>query len=153
MATAFLVAAAALSAISSIKQGIDQRNAAKHKASLIEDETRIQANQKAQQLRLLLSEQQQRYAKSGVTLEGSPLLVMTDTRKQGVQEINDLVSFGFDKADVTRQEGRDAFVSGIISGAAKLGGAGYQLSGGAGEYDPNGATAKYQKKMLAQMKE
>lgn len=115
MATGFLVAMTALSAATSIKQGIDERNAAKRQAGLMEEETRIAAMNKTNDLKRLEGAQRLAYAKSGVTLEGSPLLVLNETHNQGTREIDNLLTSGYTKAEYTRLAGRDAFVAGVLN--------------------------------------
>lgn len=68
------------------------------------------------------------YMASGVTLEGSPLLVMEQTRIKGQENISEIIAGGESSANATLQEGRlrsqqlkatgrSSFISGLTSGA------------------------------------
>jgi hypothetical protein len=46
------------------------------------------------------------YMKSGVSLAGSPLLVMEETRRKGAENIDEILRAGRSSADSVRQEGR-----------------------------------------------
>lgn len=71
------------------------------------------------------------YMKSGVTLEGSPLLVMEETRAKGADNISEILTAGQAGATAAQMEGRiqatqatsagrSAFISGFGSAANSL---------------------------------
>ncbi len=71
------------------------------------------------------------FLKNGVTLEGSPLLVLDETITQGQEEVNSIVKSGaaqrtlFNrKAGITRSEGRAKMISSITDSAGMVGSAG-----------------------------
>ena len=83
------MAGTAFSAMNQIQQGKDQKKWYEYNAAVAErdaEEARKIAEYEAEQTRKegqkLLSAQQARYASSGVTFEGSPLLLMEETAKE-----------------------------------------------------------------------
>lgn len=73
------------------------------------------------------------YLASGVTLEGSPLLVMEETRTKGAENVEEIKRAGSASADAARaegrlqadqlkQSGRQAFTSGLSSGVRSIAG-------------------------------
>ncbi len=71
---------------------------------------------------------------SGVTLEGSPLLIMEETRTRGAENVNEILRAGSAGASAVRQEGRmqaqsirssgrQAFTSGLTTGLKTAGSA------------------------------
>lgn len=85
-----LLAATAVSTVGTLKAGEKQQEAYNYNAQVAE-ETAVQEQKKSAydeqmhraEVRRILSTQRALYGKSGVTIEGSPLLVMEDTAKQG----------------------------------------------------------------------
>lgn len=74
------------------------------------------------------------YLASGVTLAGSPLLIMEETRRKGLENVDEVLRAGEASANVARTEGRiqaqqaesrgrQAFTSGITSGLKSVAGA------------------------------
>ena len=66
-----------------------------------------------------------RYAKSGVTLEGSPVLVLAETRRLGQEEVAAIERRGRaqalllrQRAEQTRKAGRSAMLGGIFNAAS-----------------------------------
>lgn len=102
--------------MSSIFSGWSARQNAKRNAGILEEETRAAAAQKTRDLKKLEGSQRLAFAKSGVTLEGSPLMVLEETRQQGTAEIRDLLMTGYRKAAGIRTAGRQAFIGGILKG-------------------------------------
>ncbi len=71
--------------------------------------------------------QTEQYAGSGVTLEGSPLLVLDQTRNLGQQEINQIykngqaqLAWGYQDAAQTRNRGRQALFGSFGTGGIGL---------------------------------
>lgn len=71
------------------------------------------------------------YLASGVTLEGSPLLIMEETRRKGAENVDEILRAGqaasgalmvegYNQKSALKAKGRDAFMSGI-GGALKTG--------------------------------
>ena len=134
----------ALSAVSSILGGAqsyaaggDQAALALSQASLrgVEAERVAQREAKFAQEEALDTERRQKlaYMASGVTLEGSPLLVMEETRQRGIDNVDEILKSGQAASQAAAMEGRiqastykasgrQKFVSGITSAAGSFGG-------------------------------
>lgn len=61
--------------------------------------------QKRVQLEKLLSTQEVAYSKSGVTLEGSPLLVIADSYNKGIEELENIRIGAQTQANIARETG------------------------------------------------
>lgn len=90
-----------------------------------------QAQQEKEQSESVRRAQKIAFLASGVTLEGSPLLVMEETRRQGSENIDEILRAGQSGAFSARQEGRlraselessgrQAFVSGLTNFSRSL---------------------------------
>lgn len=124
-----------VSAVSKLLEGLATYNAAKSEASLLAEQARLaqkeiqyEAVQKQREVDRFAGEQTMAYLSSGVTLEGSPLQVLEETRRLGKQEVdaitaraNAVANLGQKKASSTAGRGRNALL-GAFAGAA-LGGA------------------------------
>lgn len=134
-----------LSGVSSIFGGFQQRQESNNQADLIMQSSAMQA---AETKRLAAKEalveqenadearrrQQIAYLASGVTLQGSPLLVMEETRKKGLENVDEILKAGSASASTSMTEGRiraqgvkaqgrQAFMSGITQGVQTAGSA------------------------------
>lgn len=125
--------------VSSVAGGISASQEAKRQASLAEfqaqqkgqEEARLaqaKANEVARTAEETRKAQKMAYLKSGVTLEGSPLLTMEGTRVQGQQNVEEIMRAGGAAVGAStaegriqaanlRSAGRQAFVSGLSGGA------------------------------------
>lgn len=115
---------------SSIYSGIQADKAAKKQASAIEEQARITreesevaAGQKETERRKFLAEQRMAYLASGVSLEGTPLLVGDETFKEFQLEIDSIrrsgsaqASYLETEASTTRSTGRAQLVAGVLEG-------------------------------------
>ncbi len=133
------------SGLSSIMGGMQSRNEASNQAALAESQAAMRG---AEQGRLAakeaMVEQQQSdearrrqkvaYLASGVSLAGSPLLVMEETRKKGLENVDEILKAGSAAESAIKAEGRiqaqnlkssgrQAFASGITSGLTTMAGA------------------------------
>jgi len=124
--TTVLIAAAATAAVvsagASIYGGIQARKQAKKEAALINEDAQHQANQHAKDVEKFRKRQKVAFLSSGVSLEGSPLLVLEETRKEGEEEVARIRRGGQIRSDIRQQQGRDAFVSGVLGGISSLAG-------------------------------
>jgi hypothetical protein len=133
-------ALSAISGVSSLIGGIQGRNAGNEQAALamqqantrgIEQERVAQREARLVQEDALKTERRQKLAflGSGVTLEGSPLLVMEETRRKGLDNVNEVLMAGSAAANAARLEGRvvasqakstgrQSFVSGLMGAAS-----------------------------------
>jgi hypothetical protein len=147
-ATSLALAAAGVGAGASIYSGIEGRKAANEQA----DMARAQASDEAAEVRRLaarqaelegrnidstIASQKVAYLASGVTLEGSPLLMLEKTRREGAENLEEIrkagesgsrssLAQGQAIAESAKSAGRQQLVSGI-SGAVKSASAGYSV--------------------------
>lgn len=112
-----LIAAAAVGAATSIAGGIQQRNAAKKQANLMQADADARAREEEKSGQRYRNKQVVAYLKSGVTLEGSPLLAMQETIDTSRKNAATIRSNAAVRADTVRQEGRNAFIGGLFSAA------------------------------------
>lgn len=127
---------------SSIIGGIQQQDAADQAASAAEASSIMAGKESARQAVAAANEEKTRadqvrraqklaYIKSGVSLEGSPLLVMEQTRQTGLSNVDEILSAGASskttaltegriKAQSLKASGRQAFIQGISGGFSGL---------------------------------
>lgn len=118
-----LIAGAAISAGSSILSGIQQNNAAKKQASLAQQQANLQANQEITDAKRYRDRQVVAYLKSGVAVDsGSPLLAMQETLDTAATNARNIRASGAANASILKQQGRNALVSGLITGTADVAG-------------------------------
>lgn len=132
-----------ISAVSAVVGGMQQQAAAKNQANAAiassmmqgQEQARIaaaQADQESKEADAARRLQKIQYLKSGVDLEGSPLLMMESTRLQGEKNIDEIITSGAYGVAATaaegrvnaanyKQSGRSAFVSGLGSAAGTVG--------------------------------
>lgn len=133
------------SGLSSIVGGGQQQSEANYQAELAAQQAESRAieqeRQSAREARLVQEDaddvrrrQKVAFLASGVTLEGSPLLVMEKTRTRGAENVEEIRAAGSAAASSVRQEGRiqsnqlkasgrQAFSSGLSSGLRSITGA------------------------------
>lgn len=90
-------------------------------------EARRTAEQKAREVTEFQAAQGHRYVTSGVTMEGSPALVLERTRKLGQEEVDALIRQGeaqkrlaYMQADITRSKGRASMFAGVVKGLTPI---------------------------------
>lgn len=110
-----------------IAAGVQQRGVFEDEAALQEEqgrivrqEAQIEAARTAKERRKFLARQKLAFIKSGVSLEGSPLLVLAETKAESQKEVDAIVRRGqaqqrlfFQKAAISRSRGRAALLGGI----------------------------------------
>lgn len=123
-----------ISAVSTISAGFSADRAARQEAGMEEQQAQLQmqdavtaSRQKARDVLKTVARQSMQYAGSGVTLEGSPLLVLNETRQLGQEEINAIynrgkavMGLGYQKAAQVRNAGRNALFGGITQAGVGL---------------------------------
>lgn len=136
-----ILASSALSAGASLLGGASGNKSSATEAGLLRAqgkqamiESQFAAAQKAREVTKFQSMQAMQYASSGVTGQGTPALVMEDTRQQGQQEVDALIQHGQAiqnlynmKASITAKSGRSSFLSGIM-GALTTGFKGFSMA-------------------------
>lgn len=97
-------------------------------ARLTQEEARLEAERRATEVRRFEKRQRVAFLKSGVTLEGSPLLILEETLFEGQKEVDAIVKSGNTRAtflereaQITRSEGRAQLIGGILGGVSDAG--------------------------------
>ena len=135
MAQAALIGAMALGAGGQVYSGYQANMSAKREAGLMEDQARVaqaeaqsEAERRANEVRKFSKKQALAFMKSGVSLDGSPLLTIDETVTEGQKEVDAISKAGDAKANlsnqraaITKNEGRAAFVSGILGAGGSAG--------------------------------
>lgn len=141
------VAGMAVSAVGKVAGGFAANAASKREANLLRDqgqiaqeEAYVESQRRADEVRKFAKTQKLAYLKNGVSLAGSPLLVIDETFQQGQEEVNAIVKSGVSqnrmlrkKAEIVRNEGRAALLGSFFdAGGGLLSSAGSMSSGGKG---------------------
>lgn len=123
------LAAGVLKIAGGVVQGLDARDAFKSEASAVEAQGRTQAEELRDQAEIMGVEgekfkarQKMLFVKGGVSLEGSPLLILEETKRETAKQVlalNDraamVEAFTTDQARRLRRQGRGALLSSIGS--------------------------------------
>lgn len=134
MAAGAFLAAAGLGAAGQVYGGYRANMAAKREAGLMEDQARVaqaeadaEAQRRAAEIRKFSKKQALAFMKNGVSLDGSPLLTIDETITEGQKEVDAIARRGDAQANlynrraaITKDEGRAAFVSGILGGGGSF---------------------------------
>lgn len=103
----------AISAASQVHGAVQARRQAKRRSRLMEEEGAKLAKRKKIELRKLKALQRVAFAKSGVSLEGSPLEVLLRTEKEGAQEVTETREQAQFASKEEQRAGRSRFVGGL----------------------------------------
>jgi hypothetical protein len=104
---------------SSVNAGIEESKAAREQARILEKETLLQAKEKERVNKKFIQEQELSFLKSGVILDGSPLMVLEETARLQKEDVSNIVRTGFDRAGSLRKHGREAINRGFAEGSQK----------------------------------
>lgn len=118
---------AASAVVSQLYAGYSANKSARREAgametqgALIQEEQDAEARRYAEDVRKFRSKQKLAFLANGVTLQGTPGLVMEETSRQGQEEVNAISRRGkaysslyYQKADIMRNEGRAGLIGGI----------------------------------------
>jgi hypothetical protein len=118
-----LIAATLVSAGASVVQGSQQRKEAKRQAALAEENAAVAAEAERESANTALRQQKMSFLKSGVTLAGSPLLLMQETFERGERNARNQVRTGAAQSQTLRAQGSAAFMQGVSSGFKSVGSA------------------------------
>lgn len=97
--------------------GISANKEAKIQARQAREMAEVEARRAAEEDRDFRGKMAMSYLKSGVTLEGTPLMVLARAKAQSEQDVADIRRTGAQRAASLRRRGRDALVGGVLSGA------------------------------------
>lgn len=103
-----------------IYAGLAEEKEAQIQARITREESKKKAALKEQETKKFLANQELSYLKSGVMLEGSPLLVLAETVKQSKEDVKNIKAGGEASASSLERRGRAAMVSGLLSGAGTI---------------------------------
>jgi hypothetical protein len=124
-----------LGGLQGMAQGNQQADAARATAAMqAREQVRVSAREaemERQNVEDTVRRQKLAYMSSGVSLEGSPLLVMEETRRRGADNIEEIIQGGAYgaasaktegrlRAQQAKSSGRQAFVSGIMGAGTAL---------------------------------
>lgn len=112
-----LTAASAAASVASLAGGVMSYKQGQEQAAAIESQAALQgaeqarvaereARMKQEEISDLQRRQKVAYLASGVTLKGSPLLIMEETRRKGADDINEILQSGKSAKESTLAEGR-----------------------------------------------
>lgn len=132
--TAMAVVGIGASAGGSIFSGISADKAAKEEAKLIRrqggialEESQKEAEIEAYNQRQAIGRQKLAFLANGVTLEGSPMLVIKENRKFGQESVDAILKRGVEekeladkRADQTKKAGRAALISGGLGAVGSI---------------------------------
>ncbi len=119
--TAVALGFTALSATGNLLAANEQQEAAEQQARITEAESAEAARVRRIELKKFEAVQRGRFLSSGVTIEGSPLLVLEETRREGEKEVRAIRRFGAARAETFRQTGRAAALRGITGAVTAVG--------------------------------
>lgn len=99
-----------------VASGIEARKSAKKAARIEERNTQLQAGFLEEETEKLKKRQKLLFLKSGINLEGSPLLLLKETERIGAKRSAEIRAFGAERARGLRRAGKSALTSNIFSG-------------------------------------
>jgi hypothetical protein len=151
---AIIIAGTLASAGASIYGGIQANSAANREAKALQEQGRLaqeaadaEAQSHATDVRRFAANQSLAFLANGVSLAGSPLLVLEDTVKQGQAEVDSITRSGNaqnalynQRATNTRNSGRAALIGGIGTAAGSVATMGISASQ-AGLFSSGGGTS------------
>jgi len=134
MATGALIGGSLLGAGANIIGGAAADEAARQQSSIIlqqgalaREESEEEARRLEIEARKFRARQNVLFGKSGVTLEGSPLLVLEETRREGARQATAVRRQGVARANLAvaesqrvRNQGRARLLTGFLGGGASL---------------------------------
>lgn len=137
-------------AVSSIAGGFSANSAATAEANLqrqqgdiLLNESKIDAANEAYNQRQNVGKTRLAFLANGVSLEGSPSMVLDDATKYGQTQVNSILSRGasqfglsYQEAALTQNKGRAALISGLGSGLGDIT-TGISALSKSGVFDPN----------------
>lgn len=108
--TAFLISAGL-----SLAQGVSALGEADRQAGIAAEETAKRQEQSKRETREQIARNVTLFAKSGISLEGSPLLAIEQDIETGVENVRDIGRAGQAQISSIQSQGRQAFLSSVGS--------------------------------------
>lgn len=78
----------------------------------------VQSESVKRQTKVLKTRQKLLFLKSGIKLEGSPLLLLKETERIGAEKSAEIRSFGEERARQISRTGRSSFISDVFEGTS-----------------------------------
>jgi len=103
--------------------GVAQSKESGRQAKIAQQQSEAQARSEARSNIALEKRQTLAFLKSGVALEGSPLLLLAETRREGGKNVENILEGGVQTAGSLRASGRSALIGGLTSAAGTAAGA------------------------------
>ena len=100
------------------------RKRAAEEADLTEEQTRLETERREELTEDVIDQQRLAFFSSGTLLEGSPIMVLEETRDKSLEELENFKTVRARQADLTRNRVRSAFLGGIfqdLGSAVQLG--------------------------------
>lgn len=113
-----VIASLIATTLSSVVGGIQQKKQTKSEARVIEANAMRQASLREEQAERVKKIQKLKFLKSGVDLEGSPLLLLEETTRIGREEAAQIRAGGMTQASQLRRRGRSAVIGGMLGAGA-----------------------------------
>ena len=113
----------AVSAGLSIAGGISAKKEAEKQANVAIQESAERGDVRADEVRKQLARNTTLFAKSGVSLEGSPLFALETDTATGVKDVQSILRGGQAQASSLRSQGRQALLGGVTGAARAAAGA------------------------------
>ena len=110
------VASTAVSIYSSVSAGKKEEHAEKNVARQLRQQAIQKAEDTAKEHRRILAIQRAKYGASGVTMEGSPLLVQMESLRESEEQLRRIREGGAFEAEVHEEAGEEALKSGYLRG-------------------------------------
>jgi len=111
------VASTAASVYSSVQSGRSEDKAAKKASRQAAYSASLKAEDERKKRERILATQRARYGASGVTMEGSPLLVQMESLAESEEQLRRIRETGYLQADLYEEQGEEAKRSGYVNAA------------------------------------
>ena len=105
-----------ISAGLSLAQGVSAMGEASKQADIAKKETAKAQQQSALETKKNIARNVTLFAKSGINLQGSPLLAIEQDIQTGVANVDDIAMAGKAQVNSIKSQGRQAFLSSVGSG-------------------------------------
>ena len=109
-----------VSGVGSLVGGVSSFMESKEQAKLAQQQAETQARAEARSNIALESQQKVAFLNSGVSLQGSPLMVLQETERKGEENVGAIIQSGQTQAASLRSSGRSALIGGIGSAGSSF---------------------------------
>lgn len=103
-----------------VANAVSNYNQAKSQARHIKEQGKQAAITRAKEIQALASEQRVSYLASGLELDGTPLAVINDTYKTGIEDINAINSSTRTQMKNAIKQGKASLLGGLASAGASM---------------------------------